>query len=95
MKAPDATLMTAKRPSTDATSLARSVHAAGLQQRDDGRQLNDNLQAAVKAKGLVCNTTNAELFRAKLRGAGFYADWHKKFGAEPWALLEKYTGKLA
>lgn len=75
--------------------VTRNVNAAGLKQRDDVKQLNDNLQTELKSKGLVFNATNAELFRAKLRAAGFYADWHKKFGDEPWALLEKYTGKLA
>ena len=74
--------------------VTRNINAAGLKQRDDVKQLNDSLQTELKAKGLVFNATNAELFRAKLRSAGFYADWHKKFGAEPWALLEKYTGKL-
>jgi hypothetical protein len=48
----------------------------------------------LKGKGMQFNNTDAELFRAKLRAAGFYAEWHKKFGDEPWALLEKYTGKL-
>ncbi len=75
--------------------VTRNVNAAGLKQRGDVKQLNDNVQAELKTRGMVINTTNAELFRAKLRSAGFYADWHKKFGAEPWALLEKYTGKLA
>ncbi|GBU15246.1 ABC transporter substrate-binding protein [Polaromonas sp.] len=75
--------------------VTRNVNEAGLKQRDDVKQLNDHLQAELKAKGMLINTTDAELFRTKLRSAGFYADWHKKFGAEPWALLEKYTGKLA
>ena len=75
--------------------VASNVNAAGLKQRDDVRQLNDNLLSELKGKGMVINTTNAELFRAKLRAAGFYADWHKKFGDEAWAVLEKYTGKLA
>ena len=72
-----------------------NINAAGLKQRDDVRQLNDNLLGDLKAKGMVINTTNAEQFRGKLRSAGFYAEWHKKFGDEAWALLEKYTGKLA
>mgnify|MGYP002664857150 CR=1 FL=1 len=38
---------------------------------------------------------DAELFRAKLRSASFYDEWKKKFGDDAWALLEKYTGKLA
>jgi len=34
-------------------------------------------------------------FRERLQKAGFYAQWQEKFGAEAWALLEKYVGKLA
>ena len=51
--------------------------------------------AELKQKGLVFNAPNNEQFRDKLRSAGFYAEWHKKFGDEAWAMLEKYTGKLA
>jgi tripartite ATP-independent transporter DctP family solute receptor len=72
----------------------RNVNAAGLAQREDVRKLNDNLVGELKNRGMVINTTEAELFRAKLRAAGFYEEWHKKFGDQAWALLEKYTGKL-
>ena len=72
----------------------RNVNAAGLAQREDVRKLNDSLLGELKTRGMVINTTEAELFRAKLRAAGFYEEWHKKFGDQAWALLEKYTGKL-
>jgi TRAP-type transport system periplasmic protein len=74
--------------------VASNVNAAGLKQRDDVRKLNDSLLGDLKAKGMVVNTTNADAFRAKLRSANFYAEWHKKFGEEAWSLLEKYTDKL-
>ena len=74
--------------------VTKHVNAAGLLQREDVRKLNEGLVAELKGRGMVFNTTDAELFRAKLRAAGFYSEWHKKFGDEPWALLEKYTGKL-
>jgi len=74
--------------------VTRNVNKAGLNQRDDVRKLNDSLLGELKSKGMAINTTDAELFRAKLRAAGFYAEWHKKFGDEAWAVLEKYTGKL-
>lgn len=74
--------------------VTRNVNAAGLKQRDDVKRLNDSLQADLKGKGMGFNNTDAEAFRTKLRAAGFYADWHKKFGDEAWAILEKYTGKL-
>lgn len=75
--------------------VTKHINAAGLKQRDDVKKLNDGLQADLKAKGMAFNNTDAELFRSKLRAAGFYAEWHKKFGDEAWGVLEKYTGKLA
>ncbi|EON12379.1 MULTISPECIES: TRAP transporter substrate-binding protein [Pandoraea] len=72
-----------------------NVNAAAMAQRDDVRKLNDGVMAELKQKGLVFNAPNNEQFREKLRAAGFYAEWHKKFGDEAWTTLEKYTGKLA
>jgi len=74
--------------------ITRQVNAAAQKQRDDVKKLNDGLMGELKGKGMAFNTTDAEVFRAKLRAAGFYAEWHKKFGDEAWNLLEKYTGKL-
>ncbi len=73
----------------------KNVNEAGLNQRGDVKKLNDSLVDQMKAKGVQFDNTDNETFRSKLRSAGFYAEWHKKFGDEPWALLEKYTGKLA
>jgi tripartite ATP-independent transporter DctP family solute receptor len=75
--------------------MTKNVAASALLQRSDVRKLNDGLQADLKAKGMLINEAPADKFRDKLRAAGFYSDWHKKFGDEPWALLEKYTGKLS
>lgn len=75
--------------------VTRNVNEAGMKQRADTRALNDSLASEMKAKGLQFNETDNDAFRAKLRSAGFYAEWHKKFGDEAWALLEKTTGKLA
>ena len=74
--------------------LTRNITAAGLKERDDVKKLNDSLSAELKGKGMTFNNTDPELFRSKLRAAGFYAEWHKKFGEEAWGLLEKFTGKL-
>ncbi len=75
--------------------MTRHVAASALLQRADVRKLNDGLQTELKAKGMQFNEAPADAFRDKLRSAGFYSDWHKKFGDEAWALLEKYTGKLS
>ncbi|MDY7545304.1 TRAP transporter substrate-binding protein [Glaciimonas sp. Gout2] len=75
--------------------VTRNINEAGLKQRVDTKALNDSLVAEMKTKGLQFNDTNNDAFRTKLRSAGFYEQWHKKFGDEAWAILEKYTGKLA
>jgi len=72
-----------------------NVNETALQQRDDVRKLNDSVMADLKSKGMQFNDVSTVAFRDKLRSAGFYNDWHQKFGQEEWALLEKYTGSFA
>ena len=72
-----------------------NVNEAALGQRADVRKLNDSVIADLKSKGMQFNDVSTMGFRDKLRSAGFYDNWHKKFGQEEWALLEKYTGRLA
>ena len=53
------------------------------------------MQADLQSKGLAFNRPAPESFRTKLREAGFYDDWKKRFGNDAWALLEQASGKLA
>ncbi len=75
--------------------VARNVNAAGLKERDDVAKLNATLQQDLAAKGLVFNQPDPLPFRDKLKAAGFYSEWKKKYGEEAWAILEKSVGKLA
>src|ERR1700689_5372297 len=75
--------------------VAKNVNAAGLKERDDVAKLNANLQQDLAAKGLVFNRSDPAPFREKLRSAGFYTEWKKKYGADAWAILEKAVGQLA
>jgi TRAP-type C4-dicarboxylate transport system substrate-binding protein len=77
------------------TIVSGAINDAGVKQRDDIKKLNETLQADLAAKGLVFNKTNPDSFRAKLREAGFYAEWKGRFGDEAWGLLEQSVGKLA
>ncbi|MBS0447694.1 MAG: TRAP transporter substrate-binding protein [Proteobacteria bacterium] len=74
--------------------VAKHVDAAALHERDDVRRLNNSVEVELKAKGMAFNTVNADPFRAALKKAHFYSDWKAKYGADAWALLEKYSGKL-
>ncbi len=74
--------------------VARHVNAAALRERDDVRRLNNTVEVELKVKGMVFNAVNAEAFRGALKKAHFYSDWKAKYGADAWALLEKYSGKL-
>jgi len=75
--------------------VAKHVNAAGMNERDDVAKLNASLQKELTDKGLVFNQAKSDTFRDKLRKAGFYEEWKGKYGNEGWALLEKYSGKLA
>jgi TRAP-type transport system periplasmic protein len=77
------------------TIVAKNVNAAGLKERDDVAKLNATLQQDLANKGLAFNKLDPAPFREKLRSAGFYTDWQKKFGDEAWAILEKSVGKLS
>ena len=74
--------------------ITKHVNAAALAERNDVRRLNNTVEVELKVKGMAFNAVNAEPFRGALKKAGFYADWKKKYGADAWALLEKYSGKL-
>lgn len=75
--------------------VSAAINDAGMKQRDDIRRLNETLQADLAGKGLAFNKSNPDSFRARLREAGFYAEWKERFGAEAWGLLEQSVGKLA
>jgi hypothetical protein len=44
---------------------------------------------------MIFNQAKTDTLRDKLRKAGFYAEWKAKYGDEAWAILEKFSGKLA
>ena len=73
----------------------KHINAAAVAEREDLVTLNVTIQKDLETKGLVFNTPPTDGIRDKLRTARFYEEWKGKYGDEAWALLEKYTGKLA
>ncbi|HVJ50996.1 MAG TPA: TRAP transporter substrate-binding protein [Aliidongia sp.] len=74
--------------------VVRNFTKGALDNRSDTAKLNAGLADEMKGKGLVFNTPDPAPFRKALSDAGFYAEWKGKFGADAWAVLEKYTGPL-
>jgi tripartite ATP-independent transporter DctP family solute receptor len=66
-----------------------------LLERADLARLDQTLRASLEAKGVTFTEPDIASFRAKLRSAGFYAEWRGKIGEQAWTILEKYVGKLA
>jgi len=77
------------------TIAAKHLNAAALAERDDLAKLATSVQGDLEKGGLVFNNVDPAAFRATLKGAGFYSQWRDKYGAEAWAVLEKYSGALA
>ena len=75
--------------------ISKNFAAAALAQRQDMASMNDSVAADLKTKGIEFNNVDPALFRAKLQKAGFFNEWKGKYGDEAWAILEKYTGKIA
>lgn len=68
--------------------------AAAVKERADLVEMDRSLQAELTNKGMTFNKLDHVQFRAALVKAGFYTQWQKTYGADAWAMLEKYTGKL-
>lgn len=75
--------------------VSRNINEAALRQRADIASLNASLKTDLEGKGLQFVEPDREAFRTKLREAGFYAEWKKKYGDEAWDIFEKAVGKLA
>jgi TRAP-type transport system periplasmic protein len=75
-------------------SIEMRLGEAAEQERIDLLQLNTDLKVKLEKQGVAFNTPDKKPFRDTLMAAGFYTEWKGKFGAEPWGLLEKYTGPL-
>jgi TRAP-type transport system periplasmic protein len=70
------------------------INGEAPQARADIKSVNDSLEVELAKRGMVFNSPSADPFRATLGASGFYKDWIGRLGAGPWAVLEKYTGKL-
>jgi tripartite ATP-independent transporter DctP family solute receptor len=73
----------------------RNFAKGGQAERIASRKLNETLRSQMEARGLIFNTTDPARFREKLVAAGYYRDWQAKFGAENWAILQKYAPGLS
>ena len=74
--------------------MTKHLGDAALNERADIQTLTAGLQDTLTKAGVTFNSPNKQAFRDMLKAGGFYAEWKEKFGAEPWGLLEKYTGAL-
>jgi tripartite ATP-independent transporter DctP family solute receptor len=84
----------AKLPANLQEIVARNVNAAALKERADLDKMSSTVEDKLKKEGMVFNRTDPAKFRAVLSSSGYYKEWKATFGAEAWAILEKYTGPL-
>lgn len=73
--------------------VSKHFNAAGMKQRADLAMLNASLRPELEANGFTFNEPDPALFEAKLREAGFYAEWKRTYGEEAWAILESAVGR--
>jgi TRAP-type transport system periplasmic protein len=75
--------------------VAREFNRSALDERQDVAKLNAELRGKLAGAGLQFNAVDPEPFRARLKAAGFYKDWHGRFGEEAWQALEAAVGALS
>jgi TRAP-type transport system periplasmic protein len=73
----------------------RHFNEAAILQREESAKINDEYRAQLGDRSIEVNEVDAEGFKEKLRGAGYYKNWSAKYGDEAWGILERYSGKLA
>jgi TRAP-type transport system periplasmic protein len=79
----------------DMRRIAETIfNECGLQQRADIARLNDSVRTDLTAKGMVFVKPDPAPFVEVLKRAGFYEQWHRRFGDAAWGRLEKYVGRL-
>jgi tripartite ATP-independent transporter DctP family solute receptor len=81
-------------PADVRTVIAKNFNASGEDQRSDYATADVTNRALLEQQGMVFNEPDPEAFRQVLIKAGFYDKWKEKYGADAWAVLEKYTGKI-
>ena len=79
-------------PDNVQASISTHFNATALDQRQDIMALNASLQGVLEEKGMVFNKPDPAPFQQKLVEAGFYKEWHDRFGPEAWGILEAATG---
>jgi TRAP-type transport system periplasmic protein len=73
----------------------RIFEANAIKQRAAHDAMSATLETKLKGQGMQFNRVDTKPFQELLQKAGYYVEWKNKFGPEGWALLEKYSGKLA
>jgi tripartite ATP-independent transporter DctP family solute receptor len=74
--------------------IERNFNASAEDQRADCARSDATLRMLLEQQGMTFNEPDPEPFRQVLIKAGFYDKWKQKYGAEAWAVLEKYTGPI-
>ena len=67
--------------------IQKHLNEKALAQREDLAKLNTSLEKELAERGMQISNVDGAGFRAKLQSAGFYKEWHQKFGNEAWRLL--------
>jgi TRAP-type transport system periplasmic protein len=81
-------------PADVKTVIAKNFNGSAEDQRADYANSDGTMHALLEKQGVVFNDPDPEAFRQVLIKAGFYDKWKDKYGAEAWAVLEKYAGKI-
>ena len=84
----------AKLPPDVQAVIAKNFNASAEDQRKDYADSDESMRKKLIEQGMAFNEPDPDAFRQVLIKSGFYDKWKQKYGADAWAVLEKYTGKI-
>jgi TRAP-type transport system periplasmic protein len=68
---------------------------AAQAQRKDTAAAEASTRSKLEQAGMAFNPVKPDSFRAALTASGYYANWRSKLPEDGWAILEKFSGRLA
>ena len=84
-----------KLPGSIQDTVGEILTESATLQRADWIRNDETVTQTLKDHGMIFNTPEIQPFRKVASQNGYYTELKQRMGEEPWALLEKYTGKLS
>lgn len=82
-------------PAEHRALIEKHLTQAALEQREDTVAADLTARMFLTQRGVEVFEVDRAQFKQKLSGAGFYAEWKRRFGPDAWGILERAAGGIS